>query len=138
MGCRAKRVVEKGEGVLAATRRTEPAAPGAALGKSRQGLCVRWAEGQGDSGGSLRRAKPVDCVSLYARPGLEGRLPELLVHFGPYRWQRGAPGGARREAGGGLASAAGPDRGVQEAGGVAGSAGHMRLQPRLLLVSNDV
>src|SRR5258708_13244531 len=108
MGCRAKRVVEKGEGVLAATRRTEPAAPGAALGKSRQGLCVRWAEGQGDTGGSLRRAKPIDRVSLYARPGLEGRLPELLVHFGPYPCQRGASGSARLHAARGLASPAAP------------------------------
>src|SRR5258708_24558484 len=46
-----------------------PAAPGTSLGKSRQGLCVRWAEGQGDARGSLRRAKPIDRVSLYARPG---------------------------------------------------------------------
>src|SRR5712664_255231 len=84
MACRAKGVVEEGEGVLAASRRTGPAAPGTSLGKSRQGLCVRWAEGQGDSDRSLRRAKPIDRVSLHARSGLEGRLPELLVHFGSY------------------------------------------------------
>src|SRR5258708_5782115 len=111
-----------------------PAAPGTSLGKSRQGLCVRWAEGQGDTRGSLRRAKPIDRVSLYARPGLEGRLPELLVHFGPYRWQRGASGSARREARGGLASAAGADRGVQEADGLAVSLGVVecdRFQLRL-------
>jgi predicted dithiol-disulfide oxidoreductase (DUF899 family) len=49
---------------------------------------------------------------------VEGRLPKLLVHLRPYRRQRGAPGSARREAGGGFASSAGADRGVQEAHGM--------------------
>src|SRR6266852_5332137 len=84
MACRAQGVVEEGEGVLAASRRTGPAAPGAALGESRENLHVRRAEGEGDAGRCLRRAKPIDRVSLHARSGLEGRLPELLVPFGSY------------------------------------------------------
>src|SRR2546427_3210979 len=83
MGCRAQRAVEQGEGVLSPARRAEQAAPRTPVGEGREGLRLRRSERQGDACRSFRREKPVDCVSLHVRTWLGGRLPKLLVPFGP-------------------------------------------------------
>src|SRR6267154_2259286 len=99
MACRTKGIVEEREGVHAAARPVKPAAPGYALGKSREVLHVRWPEWQRNARRSFRRPKPAHCLSLHVRSGLEGRLPELLFHFRSYRRERCALGGARRRPG---------------------------------------
>src|SRR4029077_1771422 len=81
MDCRAQAVSEQREGVLAAARRAEPAAARAALGKGGEKVCVRRTEGRGVTRRPLRRAEPTDRVPLHVWSGLEGGLPELLVHF---------------------------------------------------------
>src|ERR1700720_1611307 len=58
LACRAKGIVEEREGVYATARPVKPAAPGNALGTSREGLRVRWPEGQGNARGPFRRPKP--------------------------------------------------------------------------------
>src|SRR5713101_58919 len=112
MACRAQGTVEQGEGIHAAARSIEPAAPGAAMGESREGIRVRWPERQRDAGRSIRRRKPANCVPLHVWSWVGGRLPELFVHFGPYRRQRCAPRSTRRKSGGGFASAAAANRGL--------------------------
>ena len=53
---------------------------------------------QGDARRPVRRPQPADRLSLHARPGLGGRLPELLVPGRPFRRRRRASGAARRHA----------------------------------------
>src|SRR5271155_345661 len=84
MDCGAHGVVEQGEGIHAAARRTEPAAAGIALGKGEEGIRVRRAHGQRDARRSLWRQKPAADLSLHARSGMGGRLPELLVCGGSF------------------------------------------------------
>ena len=54
------------------------AAP-AADGEDRQGLRFRRAERERNTGRSIRRSQPADCLSFHARPRLGRRLQELLL-----------------------------------------------------------
>ena len=67
-------------------------------------------------------------------PGLGAGLPELLVHGRPHRRHERAPGAPRRHAARRLARAAGRDRALSPAHGLAVQVGvlaRQRLQPRL-------
>ena len=67
-------------------------------------------------------------------PGVGAGLPELLLHGRPHRRHERAPGASRRHAAGRLARAAGRDRALSPAHGLAVPVGVLawqRLQPRL-------
>ncbi len=76
---RPQEVFGQRKGIHPPSRRTEPRAPRATLGKGREALHLRRPEGQGNTRRSLRRAQPVDRLSLHARPWMDRRLPRLLV-----------------------------------------------------------
>src|SRR5947199_1065869 len=130
----------KGKGIHAAARPAERRAARDAVGEGGQALRVREAGGQGDAGRPLRRPAPADRVPLHVRPGVGGRVPELLLPVRPYRRRRRAPRAARRDAAGGVASASPADRSVQEAHGLAlpvGVVARDRLQLRLSRVVQE-
>ena len=83
---------------------------------------------------AVRRPAPAAGAALHARARLGRRLPELQLHGRPPRRHAAAPGAARRDAAGGVARAAGADRGLPPAYGLElplGVVARQRLQPRL-------
>jgi hypothetical protein len=115
----AQGAAEEGEGAHAAPGPIKRGTPLVALGASGKELLLRSSWRKGIINGPLRRTQPTGHLSLYVRTGLEGGLPELLFRVRPYRRRARAPGGTRRHDGDGLTGAAGQDRGVQEAHGLA-------------------
>ena len=124
----------KGKGVHPAARRVEPAAPGASLGEGREGIRLRRPGRRGDAGRSLRPPEPAHRLPLHVRPGLGRGLQVMLLPCRPLRARRRPSGATRRDPGHGLTRAAGEDRGVQGAHGLAvqvGVVASQRLQPGL-------
>ena len=91
-------------------------------------------EGRRSARRPVRGPPPAAGAALHARPGLGARLPELLLHGRPHRRHERAPGAPRCHVAGRLARAAGRDRTLPPAHGLAVQVGvleRQRLQPRL-------
>src|SRR5262245_59948159 len=95
MACCPEGTPRQREGTHAAARRHRRRTPAASLGESRKELRLRFAERQEESRRPVRWPKPAYHLSLHVRSRLAGRLPELLVQYGPYRWWAGASCAAR-------------------------------------------
>ena len=122
------------KGTDAPARPDRPRAPRAAVGAHREELRLRGARGPAHARRSVRRPPPTAGAALHVRSGLGARLPELLVHGRPQRRHDRAPGASRHHVRGDLARAAGRDRALSPAHGLAVQVGvlvRQRLQPRL-------
>src|ERR1700692_158801 len=86
----------QGEATHARARRRRGGTPPAALGQSRKELRFRFTRWQENTRRPLRRQKSVDRLSLHVRPGVERRLPQLLIQHGSYGWRPDAFGATRR------------------------------------------
>ena len=95
---RAQGVSQEGKGIHAPARRDQPPAPRPALGKGREELRVRGPSRQCLALRSLRRPQPARHLSLHARPGMERRLPQLLLYLRPFRRHDHSPRQSRRHA----------------------------------------
>src|SRR5713226_8230188 len=105
MACGSQETTGQGEEAHARARRSCCRTPPASLGQGRKELCFRFARGQENPRRSLRRQKPAHRLSLHVRPGVERRLPQLLVQHGSYGWRTGALDATRCFLRGGLTSA---------------------------------
>src|SRR4051812_7019154 len=123
MGCGSQGIVEKGKRIHPPVGSIERGTAQIALGEGPEELRLRWTPGQGNAGGVVRWTQPTGYLSLHVRTGLAGGLPKLLVCIRPSRRRAPAPGRPRCHAGGSLKGAAGQNRGVQEAHGLAFSVG---------------
>ena len=108
----------QGEGVHPAARRARARAPRAAVGEGREGLCVRRAGGEGDARRPVRRQGPAHRPALHVRPGLERRLPELLVLDRQLQRHRRASRPSRHGVRPGVARADRQARGLSQAHGL--------------------
>ncbi len=109
----AQSISRQGEGVHPGARPLKRRTARASLGQSRQGLCVRYARRKEDASRAVRRQKPAHRLPFHARPGLGGRLPELLLPRRSFRRRQHPPRPARRDFRRHLPRAARRDRSLQ-------------------------
>ena len=105
------------EGADAAQGRARAGARGAPVGACGEGVRLRDARGPAHSRRAVRRALAAGRVRLHVRPGLGGRLHELLLPGRPRRGGAAPPRAPRRRLRGGLARPARESRGLQAADG---------------------
>src|SRR6202020_1497141 len=86
----------QGEEPYARARRARCRTPPTPLGPSRKELRLRLSRRQENSCRPVRRQNPARRLSLHVRPGVERRLPQLLIQHGSYGWCAGAFGTTRR------------------------------------------
>src|SRR5580700_230524 len=134
MACGPEATIGQREAAHARSRRNRPRTAPASLGQGRTKLRFRRAEREGDARGPFRRQEPADYLPLHVRPGVERRLPELLVQHGPHGRRARASGATRRVLCGDLTSTIPQDCPVQKTHGLGVQLGvfqRQRFQPRL-------